>query len=73
MTTSRASDEDRAELLQYMRPEEDLREHRRFQPWGGEFRLFRSVNVVKLEDYRLSGEASVICARIQQRRAASRG
>jgi hypothetical protein len=35
-----------------MRPEEDLREYRRRVPWRGEYRLFRSPSVVKLEDYR---------------------
>ena len=55
-TASRTEDDDRAELLLYMRPEEDLREHRLFRPWEGEYRLFRSPKVVKLEDHRAPGE-----------------
>ena len=51
-----------------MRPEEDLREYRRFHPWDGEFRLFRSDFVVKLEDYRAPGEVVAILTRLQRRR-----
>jgi hypothetical protein len=65
-------DDDRAELLLYMRPEEDLRERRRFRPWEGEFRLFRSPKVMKLEDHRAPGEMLTILARIRQRREARR-
>ena len=52
MSAVRTTDEDRAELLRYMRPEEDLRDYRRSHPWDDEFRLFRSDTVAKLEDYR---------------------
>ena len=55
-----------------MRPEEDLREQRRFRPWEGEYRLFRSPKVVKLEDHRPPGEMLAILARIRQRREARR-
>ena len=52
MSAVRTTDEERAELLRYMRPEEDLRDYRRSHPWDGEFRLFRSAAVAKLEDCR---------------------
>jgi hypothetical protein len=70
MTTARGTEDD--ELLLYMRPDEDLRERRRFRPWEGEFRLFRSPKVVKLEDHRAPGEMLTILARIRQRREACR-
>ena len=65
-------DDDRAELLLYMRPEEDLREQRRFRPWEGEYRLFRSPKVVKLEDHRPPGAMTAILTRIRQRGEARR-
>jgi hypothetical protein len=53
-------------LLQYMRPEEDLRGYRYRVPWRGEYRLFRSANVVKMEDYRQPGEMGRILDRLQR-------
>ena len=72
MSAARTTDEDRAELLRYMRPEEDLRDYRRSHPWDGEFRLFRSDTVAKLEDYRAPGEMVAILARLQRRRSGLR-
>jgi hypothetical protein len=59
-------DDDPATLLQYMRPEEDLREHRRRIPWRGEHRLFRAANVVKLEDHHSPGDMGRALERLQQ-------
>lgn len=70
MTAVRPTDDDRAELLRYMRPEEDLRDYRRSHPWDGELRLFRSASVTKLEDYRTQGETAAVLARLQARRGA---
>jgi hypothetical protein len=68
MPALRPTDEDRAELLRYMRPEEDLRDYRRSHPWDGELRLFRCDSVAKLEDYRARGEMVAILTRLQRRR-----
>jgi hypothetical protein len=68
MSAAQTNDADHAELLLYMRPEEDLRDYRRAHPWEGEFRLFRSSAVVKLEDYRAPGEMAAILVRMQRRR-----
>jgi len=51
-TAHREDDEDMAVLRLCMRPEEDLREYRRRVPWKGEFRYFRSDNVVCIEYHR---------------------
>jgi hypothetical protein len=51
-TTKNEEDEDLALLRKYMRPEEDLRRYRQRMPWAGEYRYFRSANVVCLEHYR---------------------
>ena len=51
-----------------MRREEELRGHRYRAPWQGEYRLFRSVNVVKLEDYRPPKEMEIILARLRDRK-----
>lgn len=51
-TAHRDDDEDMAVLRICMRPEEDLREYRRRVPWKGEFRYFRSDNVVCIEHRR---------------------
>jgi hypothetical protein len=51
-TAHREDDEDMAVLRLCMRPEEDLREYRRRVPWKGEFRYFRSDNVVCIEHHR---------------------
>jgi hypothetical protein len=67
MSAARTTDDDREELLRYMRPEEDLREYRRSHPWDGEFRLFRSDTVVKLEDYRALGDVTAVLARLRLR------
>jgi len=40
----------------------------RASEWGGGYRWFVSPNVVKLEDYRPSGEASRIVALLRRRR-----
>ena len=45
-TALRENDEDMDVLRLCMRPEEDLREYCRRVPWKGEFRYFRSDNVV---------------------------
>jgi hypothetical protein len=68
MSAIRSTDEDRAELLRYMRPEEDLRDYRCSHPWDGELRLFRSDTVAKLEDYRTQGEMAAVLARLRLRR-----
>jgi hypothetical protein len=53
MTTTLDEDaEDLALLREFVRPEEDLRELRRWRPWTVGFRYFRSENVVCLEHYR---------------------
>jgi hypothetical protein len=39
-------------LHQCMRPEEDLRQYRRHVPWKGEYRFFRSENVICIEHFR---------------------
>jgi hypothetical protein len=49
---NREDDEDQALLRLCMRPEEDLLEYRRRVPWKGEYRFFRSRNVVCLEHYK---------------------
>jgi hypothetical protein len=51
-TAHREDDEDMAVLRLCMRSEEDLREYRRRVPWKGEFRYFRSDNVVCIEHHR---------------------
>jgi hypothetical protein len=68
MSTSFTIDDtdDLAVLLQYMRPEEELREYRYRVPWRGEYRLFRSTNVVKMEDYRQPGEMGRILDRLRR-------
>jgi hypothetical protein len=68
MPAVRTTDENRAELLRYMRPDEDLRDYRLTHPWDGELRLFRSDAVVKLEDYRTQGETIAVLARSRLRR-----
>jgi hypothetical protein len=65
--TKDGDDDNPAALLRYMRPEEDLHEHRRRAPWRGEYRLFRSANVAKLEDHRQPGEMKLILERLRQR------
>jgi hypothetical protein len=49
---TREEDDDPVVLRQYMRPEEDLRAYRRRAPWRGEYRFFRSANVVCIEHFR---------------------
>lgn len=51
MAHTREDDEDLVLLRQCMRPEEDLLEYRRRVPWKGEYRFFRSRNVLCLEHY----------------------
>jgi hypothetical protein len=50
-TALREDDEDMTVLRLCMRPEENLREYRRRVPWKGEFRYFRSDNVVCIEHH----------------------
>jgi hypothetical protein len=52
-TAPTPEDEDLALSQRCARSEEELREYRRFVPWRGEYRFFRSPNVVCLEHYRL--------------------
>ena len=47
-----ADEDDLIVLHQCMRPEEDLRQYRHHAPWKGEYRFFRSANVVCIEHFR---------------------
>jgi hypothetical protein len=44
-------DDDLAVLRRCMRPEEDMRQYRQRTPWKGEYRFFRSENVVCIEHF----------------------
>lgn len=63
---TKGDEEDRELLRLFMRPEEDLREYRRRVPWRGEYRLFRSPTVVKLEDYRQPADTCRVVTRLQE-------
>jgi hypothetical protein len=43
--------DDEEDLRQCMRSEEDLREYRWRMPWKGEYRFFKSENVVCIEHF----------------------
>jgi hypothetical protein len=45
-------DADEVDMRRCMLPEEDLREYRWRNPWHGEYRYFRSDNVVCIEHFR---------------------
>jgi hypothetical protein len=44
--------DDETDMRSCMSPEEDLRRYRRWNPWHGEYRYFRSENVVCIEHFR---------------------
>jgi hypothetical protein len=67
-TTTTQDDEDLSLLHRCMRSEEDLCDHRRRTPWRGEYRFFRSANVVKLEDSRSLQEQMHIFERLRNRK-----
>ena len=46
------SEDDEAFMRSVVVPEEDLAKYRPSWPWRGEFRWFRSPNIVCLEHYR---------------------
>jgi hypothetical protein len=52
MTETATLEEDEAFLRKLQRPEEELCAIRRLAPWKGEFRWFKSQNIVCLEKYR---------------------
>ena len=45
-------DDDLAVHRRCMRPEENLRQYRQRTPWRGEYRFFRSENVVCVEHFK---------------------
>lgn len=49
---SKDADADLLDLHQCMRSEEELRQYRQYMPWRGEYRFFRSENVVCIEHFR---------------------
>jgi hypothetical protein len=71
-TVQTKDDEDKEVLRLFMRPEEDLREHRQRVPWRGEYRLFRSPSVVKLEDYRPPDDMRGVIDRLRDGRGKRR-